>query len=70
MLLAYKGQKITFRFGINNGLTYYDPLLQDPYQDIYVSVVRGLNSYGNIIENAISVINSSYKIESINLRRS
>jgi hypothetical protein len=70
MLLAYKGQEIVFRFGINNGLSHYDPLLQDPYQDIYVSVVRGLNSYGNIIENAISTIGSSYKINTIVIRTS
>jgi hypothetical protein len=65
MLLAQKGRTIRFRFGFNNGLSYYDPIQENPVKDVYVSVIRGLNGYGNIIENAISYLNSTYRITSI-----
>jgi len=65
MLLAYRDQKINFRFGFNNGINYYDPLLQTPPKDVYISIMRGLNGYGNIILNPISLINSSFRITNI-----
>lgn len=65
MLLGYRGQKLIFKFGFNYGSSYYDPLLANPSKDIYVSISRGLNGYGSIIQNAVSLINSSYKISAI-----
>jgi hypothetical protein len=68
MMLVQKGQTVRFRFGFNNGLSYYDPIKQSPVKDIYISVIRGLNGYGNIIENAVSYMNSTYRITSITPR--
>ena len=65
MLLAYRNQKINFRFGFNNGVNYYDPLLQTLPIDVYISVIRGLNGYGSVILNPISLINSSFRITNI-----
>jgi hypothetical protein len=65
MLSVSRGQTARFKFSFNSGTSYYDPLLANPHQDIYASVIRGLNGYGSIIQPAISIINSSYRVISV-----
>ena len=69
MLTTYRGQTLQVKFNFNYGTDYYDPLLIDPIKDVYVTVVRGSNSAGNIIQNAVSLINSSHRIVDITERR-
>lgn len=65
MLLVNKNNTMRLKFSFSDASNYYDPLLQDTPEDIYISVVRGQNSFGNIILPPISAMSSSYKIESI-----
>lgn len=65
MLNVSKNKVIRFKFSFNDGISFHDPLMQAVPEDIYVSILRGQNSYGNLIEPAISAINSSYKISNI-----
>lgn len=65
MLLVAKDGNIRFKFSFSNGSSFYDPLLATSPEDIYVSIIRGQNNYGNIILPPISAMSSSYKITQI-----
>ena len=65
MLVVNKNKTIRFKFSFNNGSIFYDPLLEETPEDVYISINRGINSYGSIILSPISLINSSYRISSI-----
>ena len=65
MLLVAKNGNIRFKFSFSNGSSFYDPLLANTPEDIYVSIIRGQNNYGNVILSPISAMSSSYKITAI-----
>jgi hypothetical protein len=65
MLLVAKNGNIRFKFSFSNGSSFYDPLLATPAEDIYISIIRGQNNYGNVILPPISAMSSSYKITAI-----
>ena len=68
MITGYRGQTLQVKFNFNYGTDYYDPLSETPVKDVYATVIRGSNSAGNIIQNAISIINSSHRILAITER--
>ena len=65
MLFVAKNGNIRFKFSFSNGSSFYDPLLATTPEDIYVSIIRGQNNYGNVILPPISAMSSSYKITAI-----
>ena len=65
MLLVAKNGNIRFKFSFSNGSSFYDPLLATTPEDIYVSIIRGQNNYGNVILPPISAMSSSYKVTAI-----
>lgn len=65
MLLVAKNGNVRFKFSFSNGSSFYDPLLATVPEDIYISVIRGQNNYGNVILPPISVMSSSYKVTAI-----
>lgn len=65
MLRVHNGQLIKFRFSFLINGEFYDPLNQNTPVDIHSSVTRGHAGVGDIIQSSTSLINSSYKIQSI-----
>lgn len=65
MIRVNNGQLVKFRFSFLINGEFYDPLDQDTPVDIYSSVTRGHAGVGDIIHSSTSLINSSYKIQSI-----
>lgn len=58
MLIVSKYQNITFRLLFAADGEVYDPTLQDPIQDVIVSIVRGNALAGSVISTPISYLNS------------
>ena len=65
MLRVHNGQLVKFRFAFLVNAGFYDPLDQNTPVDIYAAVTRGHAGVGDIIHASTSLINSSYKIQSI-----
>jgi len=65
MLKAAGGQTINFRFGFIFNGSYFDPISESTPVDVLASVVRGETGSGNIVQSTVSMLNSSYKIDSI-----
>lgn len=65
MLRVHNGQLVKFRFAFLINGEFYDPLDQNTPVDIYTSVTRGNAGVGDIIHSSTSLINSSYRIQSI-----
>jgi hypothetical protein len=65
MLKVVNGQNIKFRFGFIIAGSYVDPIAEASPIDVYASVIRGQDSYGNVIHPVTSMLNSSYRISGI-----
>ncbi len=65
MIRVQNNQLIKFRFAFLIDGEFYDPLNQNIPIDIYASVTRGHAGVGDIVQSSTSLINSSYKIQSI-----
>ncbi len=65
MMKVVNGQAIRFRFGFVMDGIFFNPLSDSSPVDVHATVIRGQNGSGNIIKSTVSLINSSYRIISV-----